>query len=276
MRTVKLGRHDAQGLYSKRLSALLLVAAIVLGAGTALGRKKKPKGPPTDLPGHVSYLASQLTGLHLDESEGITKQIQSLVLGHLETWVANRTPSSVQVRREIERAFSELHYPAVATVTAFQASWKGEDLIGAGYTLGWSNIWRRNVVVLLASRNGHTRKVAFTDFVPRADLHYLVLPPSASGNFRFIIYGSKLGKSHPRLTAILYTFDGQHLQPSWETQDLFAGNLSVQGNNLVISYLKENEFIRDTSQGHYPPRYQATYTVTPKGIELTGEKQIPF
>jgi hypothetical protein len=249
---------------------------MVLGAGAAQGRKKKKQGPPPDLPGHVSYLAHQLYGLNLDDSEGITTKIQSLVVQHLEKWIENRTPSDVEVRKEIERVFSELQYPAVASGAVFEASWKNENLIGAGYSLGWSDIWRRNVVVLFASSNGHTQKVALTTFVPRTDLHYLVLPPAASGDFRFLIYGSRLGKSHPRLTAALYSFDGQNLRSSWETQDLFGGKLSVEGGRLVISYLKEDEFIRDTAQGHYPPRYQVTYTITPKGIQLASERQIPF
>jgi hypothetical protein len=276
MKTLTERRHEVRRFRPKGMVVVLLLGAIVQAAGAAQGRKKQKQGSPADLPGHVSYLASQLYGLHLDDSEGITNQIQSLVVGHLEKWVANRTPGDVEVRKEIEHAFSKLHYPAVASAAVFEASWKGEELIGAGYTLGWSDIWRRNVVVLLASRDGHTQKVALTTFVPRADLHYAVLPPSTPGDFRFLIYGSRLGKSHPRLTAALYSFDGQKLRSSWETHDLFGGKLSVQGNQLVITYLKEDEFIRDTAQGHYPPRYQVTYTITPKGIELAGEKQIPF
>ena len=268
--------NEVRRVQPKRIVVVLLLGAIVLGAGAAQGRKKKNQGPPADLPGHVSYLASQLYGQDLDDSEGITNEIQSLVVGHLEKWVENRSPSDVQVRREIEQAFSKLRYPAVANAAVFEAPWKGAELIGAGYTLGWIDIWRRNVVVLFASRDGHTQKVALTTFVPRTDLNYAVLPPSASGDFRFLIYGARLGKSHPRLTAALYSFDGQNLRSSWETQDLFGGKLSVQGNQLVIRYLKEDEFIRDTAQGHYPPRYQVTYTITPKGLELESEKQIPF
>ena len=254
----------------------LLLGVIVLGIATAQGRKREKQGPPSDLPGHVSYLASQLYGQDLDDSESITNEIQELVVGHLEKWLENRSPSGVEVRREIERVFSKLRYPAFGQAAVFAASWKGEELIGAGYTLGWSDIWRRNVVVLFANRNGYTQKVALTTFVPRTDLQYVVLPPSASGDFRFIIYGSRLGKSHPRLTAALYSFDGQNLRSSWETRDLFAGKLSVQGNQLVIQYLKENEFIRETAEGHYPPRYQVTYTITPQGLDLASERVIPY
>lgn len=254
----------------------LLICAALLGAGIAQGRKKKPPAPPADLPGHVSYLASQLYGLDLEDAENITSQIQQLLVSHLEQWVANRAPSDVEVRKEIERAFSELHYPAVANAAAFEAPWKGEELIAAGYTLAWSDIWKTNVVVLLASRDHHTRKIGLTTFVPRTDLHFVVLPSSASGDFRFIIYGFRLGKSHPRLTAALYSFDDQNLKSSWEIQDLFDGELSVQGNRLVLRYLKEAEFIRDTAQGHYPPRYESTYALTPHGLELQDEKVIRY
>jgi hypothetical protein len=248
----------------------------VLAVSAAQGRNKKESGPPADLPGRVSSLAMQLYGQDLEDSVEITDEIQNLVVAHLEAWIANRSPNVVQVQREIESVFSKLRYPAYAEAAVFASPWKGEELIGAGYTLGWSDIWRTNVVVLFSNRNGHTQKVAFTPFVPRTDLHYLLLPPSASGDFRFIIYGSRLGKSHPRLTAALYSFDGKSLRSSWDTTDLFDGTLSAQGNEIVIRYLKEDEFISQTAEGHLPPRYQITYTVTPQGLELSGERVIPY
>ncbi len=265
-----------QRVRAKGIVAVLLLGAVVLGVGTAQGRKRKEKKLPAGLPEHISQLATQLYGLDVESAESITQQIQSLAVGHLVNWAANRSPSDVQMRREIEHIFSQLRYPAAANATTFEAAWKGEKLLGAGYSLGWSPVWRTNVALLFASRDGHTRKVAFTTFVPQTDLHFLVLSPGASGAFRFLIYGWRQGKSNPRLTAVLYSFNGQNLQSSWKTRDLFDGKLSVQGNQMTISYLKEQQFIRATSQGHYPPRYQATYTITPKGIELASEKQIPF
>jgi hypothetical protein len=268
--------QEARGFRRCRACIVLLVGITILGAGTAQGRKKEPKSQPPSPSEQISRLGTELYGQDLEDSENITNKIQQLVLGHLEAWIQNRSPSGVEVRREIESLFSKLRYPAFADANVFESPWKGEELIGAGYTLGWSDIWRRNVVVLFSSRDGQTQKLALTNFVPRTDLHYVVLPPSASGDFRFIIYGSRLGASSPRLTAILYTFDGKTLQPSWEVHDLFAGDLSVQGNELVIQYLNEKEFIRDTAQGHYPPRYQDTYTITPQGIELASRREVPF
>lgn len=269
-------KHELRAFRRTEIWAALLIGVVALGVATAQAHKgTKPSSPP-GLPDHVSRLAIQLYGQDLDDSEDITNEIQNLVVGHLEKWLANRSPSGVQVRREIERVFSKLRYPAFAQAAVFEEPWKGENLIAAGYTLGWSDIWRRNVVVLFANRNGHTQKVALTTFVPRTDLHYVILPPSAKGDFRFIIYGSRLGKSNPRLTTALYSFDGQNLKSSWETRDLFDGKLSLQGDKLVLSYLKEDEFIRDTAEGHYPPRYQVTYTITPQGLALEGEQVIPY
>lgn len=266
-------RHALRRFLRNGIGAGLLV---VLAVSVAQGRNKKEPGSPADLPGRVGHLGTQLYGQDLEDSLEITNEIQSLVVGHLEKWIANRSPSVIQVQREIDSVFSKLRYPAFAQAAVFESPWKGEELIGAGYTLGWSDIWRRNVVVLFSNRNGHTQKVAFTPFVPRTDLHYVLLPPSASGHFRFIIYGFRLGMSNPRLTAVLYSFDGKSLRSSWETKDLFDGKLSVQGNEIVIRYLKEDEFIHATAEGHLPPRYQVTYTVTPQGLELSSERVVPY
>lgn len=269
-------QHTVRGLRRTEIVAVLLMAIIALGAASAQARKKAKPHPATGLPDHVSRLASRLLGQDLEDSQSLTQQIQKLVVAHLEHWVANRSPNDVQVRREIERVFSKLRYPATAQAAVFEAQWKGENLIAAGYSLGWSNIWRRNVVVLFATRNGHTQKVALTTFVPRTDLHYVLLPPSAAGDFRFIIYGSRLGMSQPRLTAALYSFDGKTLRSSWEIKDLYDGQLSVQGKTLFVRYLDRSEYIRQTAEGHYPPRHVRTYTITPQGLMLAGEHEVAY
>src|SRR5438874_9973463 len=105
--------------------ALLPAYAIALwssaGAGAAQA-KKKPRTlppPPADLPGHVNYLARQLLGVPLDESQPITGQVQKLVVDHFEEWLgsraspagsparSNESPGDVQVRRELESVFAQ-------------------------------------------------------------------------------------------------------------------------------------------------------------------------
>jgi len=254
----------------------LLLAVIAFGIGTAQARKKKKEGPPADLAGHVGWLGKQLYGQSIEDAKPITDEIQKLVVAHLNTWIANRTPNLVEVRHELDQAFSQLKYPAIGTPSVFIAPWKGMELIGVGYTLGWSDIWRVNVLVLYENRNGHTREIAITHFVPRTDLHYAILPPSAAGDFRFLAYGWRLGMSSPRLTAVLYSYNAKQLESQWKTEDLFAGKLTVSNNTLVIRYLKLSEYIHDTQLGHYPPRHEATYKITPKGLQLESEQEIPY
>ena len=100
--------------FSKRAVPFLLLLAAALSflvSVVAESKKKTPPPPPADLPGHVNYLAQQLQGVMLDDSAPITDEIQKLVLDYLQEWMADRTPSDVEVRRQLEMAFSELHYP---------------------------------------------------------------------------------------------------------------------------------------------------------------------
>lgn len=253
----------------------VLAAAILLGAGPAQARKKKA-APPPGLPDHISALGKKLYGLDVDDAKPVTDEIQKLVVAHMNTWMAGRSPSIIEVRHELDQVFSKLEYPAVGISSAFRAPWKNAELIGVGYTLGWSNIWRVNVLTLYENQNGHSQEVATTDFVPRTDMHYAVLPPSANGDFRFLTYGWRLGMSHPRLSAILYSFDGKNLQSPWKTENLFDGKLTVTNDTLVIRYVNEDEYIRQTQQGHMPPRYEQTYKVTPQGLQLVSEHEIPY
>lgn len=262
------------------LVLIALVAAIGLGGlGAAYGKKKKTKALPPlppDIPGHVNYLARQLYGVPLDESGPITTQIQKLVLGHLEEWLSNRAASSVEVRRELEAAFSQLHYPLFGQPAVFAQSWKGGLVIGAGYTLGWTDYDRANVVALFEHRDGKTRLAALTNFVLRTDLHYEFLAGAGSDDFRFFIYGTRLGKSHPRLTAILYTYDGQTLKSLWETHDVYDGKMDVDRDKVVIRYLNEDEYVRETSHRRKPARHEAVYKITPQGLVLETDREIPF
>src|SRR5579859_7941854 len=128
----------------------------------ALGKKKKsraPLQPSEELAEHVDLLGRQLLSTPLDESEPLTSQIQKLVMDHLEAWMSGHVPGSapdgmpfdVRVRRQIEGAFSKLHYPVFGHPKVFSQSWNGGVLTGAGYTLGWSDYDRVNVIALFES-----------------------------------------------------------------------------------------------------------------------------
>ncbi len=274
LRSIGWNAHWVRGLVG------LLLLVLTLGGGVAEGKKKKKTRtlppPPADLPGHINYLARQLTYLPLDESDPIASQIQKLVVDHLQEWLANRTASSVEVRRELETVFAPLHYPLFAQPAVFAEPWKGAVLIGAGYTLGWTDYDRVNVVALFESRGGKTRLAGLTNFVLRTDLHYEFLPAPQSGDFRFIVYGTRPGKSQPRLTAILYAFDGQSLKSLWETHDVYDGKMEVGREKVLIRYLKEDEYIRETTHARKPPRHEAVYKVTPQGLQLETDHEIPF
>lgn len=257
---------------------LLLVLVVLPGAGAVGGQRRKAKAlpPPPDLPGHVNYLAKQLIGVPLDESDSLTGQIQKLVIDHLDAWMASRTPSLLEVRRELESAFAQFRNPLFADVESFSRPWKGETLVGIGYTLRWTDYNRVNVFALYESRDGKSHRAALINFVPHTDQHYEFLPASESGDFRFFIYGFRTGKSQLRLSAILYDFDGQTLKSRWETRDVYDGKIDVDKDRVVIRYLKEDEYIRETALRRKPPRHEATYKVTATGLELVEDREIPF
>lgn len=259
---------------------MALVAFVALwGVGAAEGRKKKPKTPPrppADLPGHVSFLAWQLRGVHIEDADPLVSQIQKLVGDHLNTWIQDRVPTSVDVRRELEQVFDKLRYPTSALPACFAQAWKGSVLIGAGYTLGWPHYNRVNQVLLYESRDGKTRPVACTSFVPWTDLRFEFLPAHESGDFRFFIYGFRPGKSQPRLSATLYAFDGRNLESLWETHEVFDGKMEVTAERVTVRYLKEDEYIREVTHDRKPPRHQKIYKITPQGLELESDREIPF
>lgn len=260
----------------------LAVVVVISGPSAALAAKKKkpkPVAPPvSDLPNYVSFLAWQLRGKHLDESGEITGQIQKAVLDHLEPWLAAapERATSVEMRRELERIFYSLRYPTYATPSCFDQPWKGSRLIAAGYTLGWTDYNRVNVLALFEKNAGKIRLAAVTHFLPMVDLRYEFHPPRGSDDFWFFAWGTRSGKSQPRLSAVLYAFDGQNLKSLWETRDVYDGRMEVGENRVTIRYLKEDEYVREQSHGRKPPRHEATYRLTPKGLELESDREIPF
>ena len=255
------------------LLAIAISSPLIVGAQA---KKETPPPPPEDLPGHVNYLAQQLYGVMLEDATPITDQIQKLVIARLEEWMMDRSPSDVEVRREVDMAFSELHYPLFGQAAAFARPWKDQVVIGAGYTLGWSNIDRTSVIAIFSNRSGHSHLVTITKFVPRTDLHYAFPQEPGGDAFRFFVYGFRLGTSQPRLSAIFYSFDGQILKSLWEAHDLYDGKFYLEKDRVVIKYLKEEEYVSEAAHGRKPPRHQTVYAITPAGVEVQNEQEIPF
>ena len=256
-----------------------LPLAIALSAplcAMAQDEKQAPPPPPEDLPGHVNYLAQQLYGVMLEDATPITDQIQKLVLAQIEQWMMDRTPTDVEVRRDVDMAFSELHYPLSGQAAAFARPWKNHVVIGAGYTLGWTNIDRTSALAIFSNQQGHSHLVTVTSFVPRYDLHY-AFPQEPEGDaFRFFVYGFRLGKSQPRLSVAFYAFDGKNLKSLWEVHDLYDGKVYFDKDRVVIRFLNEQEYIEEAAHGRNPPRHQTVYTITPTGLDIQSEQDVPF
>lgn len=262
--------------------AAVAAVAVALGASPASTKQKKPATalPPSDLATRVNDLARQLLGVPLDESDPVTSRIQTLVVDHFQTWLESQPPTEeirdVPVRREVESVFAKLRYPLFGWPAVFAQPWKGETLVGVGYTLGWADYDRVNVIALFEASQGKAHLAAVDHFVPHTDLHYEFMSPPPSGDFWFVAYGTRLGKSQPRLTAFLYSFDGKDLKPLWELRDAYDGRIGVGRNWVTVRYLREDEYIRETAAGRKPPRYEAVYMATPTGLQLQSEHTIPF
>jgi hypothetical protein len=272
-----------------RAARLAAVTAVLLVCSVAaFGTPDKPKKvpPPDDLPTQVNKVARQLWGVPLDESEPLTSQVEKLVLDHMTQWInahppdadpkerADNVPYNTELRHEVESLFENLRHPIYATASTFSRSLGDKPVVGVGYTLGWSDFDRANVLSLYEAINGSYQPVTVTHFVPHTDLSYRFLQPPAgnSDQLWFLAYGTRLGKSNPRLSAILYSFDGKTLQPLWRTTDVYGGKISFRGNRVVIDYLKEDELtqaiIRHTPAVHH----EAAYQLTPKGLELESDR----
>lgn len=264
--------------------ACLAGSSAFFPGGAALGKKKKKlKGPPT-LADRVNELALQLPTVTLDESDPLTSQIQKLVFGHVQEWLANAPPSGaatedpldVLVRREMEKMFSELHYPIFGDPVVLATPWKGGTLVVAGYTLGWTDTNRVNPIALFEKNGSQVKAAAATLFVQHTDLALALMPAPEAGQVWFLAFGKRLGKSQPRLSAALYAFDGQLLKNLWEQKDFYDGNLDIENNRVVINYLREDEYIQAQLYNQTPSRYEATYQVSLQGLTLVNERTIPF
>jgi hypothetical protein len=131
-------------------------------------------------------------------------------------------------------------------------------------------------VAIFTSSAGKSHLVTVTNFIPRVDLHYEMLPQLAWDDLRFFVYGNRLGKSQERLSVVLYSFDGQNLKQLWERQDIYDGEIDVLKDKVTIRYLKEDEYVQAVQRKRHPPRHLATYQLTATGIQLVDDHEIPF
>ena len=265
---------------TSRLCLVILAATAFLAAASAAFAKEK-KHRPADLPTQIASIAQQLWGVPLDESQPLTSQVEKLVLDHMNQWFASHPPEgqpapgnepyAVEVRREIEGLFADLHHPLYASANTFQQPFGGGQILAAGYTLGWSDFDRANVIALYEIHGAAVQQAALTHFLPDVDLRFHLFDPpaSAAGQFWFLAYGNRLGKSNPRLSAELYAFDGKTLKPLWKVQDVYDGKFSFPpaGGRVVMSYLKEDELTQAIATNQQVTRHEAAYRVAPGGLD---------
>jgi hypothetical protein len=272
------GEKLAIAIARHALVPAVLIFAALIAVPSGFAKRKKAPPPPPDVSDQVLTLGRKLYGTAIDDAQPITDEIEKLVLADLDTWSANRTPSDIEMRRELERVFSKLHYPLVGEPAVLNAPWNGRTVLLAGYTLGWSDTNKVNVLAIFESADGKTHRVTETAFVPHTDLHYATLASGrqATADFRFIVYGNRLGKSQLRLTAVLYNFDGHSLKKLWEVDDAYDGRMTVASTAVTLRYLKENEYVEAETYHRKPPRYEAIYQITPDGLALLSDHEIPF
>lgn len=274
---------------------LFCTAALALALGSAMAclcpssvfaaaGKSPGKSAPQDVPDQVNSLMRQLYGVQLVNAGKVPAQAQDLVLSALTAWMTSgglekepeNYPVDVRVRMQLEQYFSKLHYPMFGAPVVFAKSWKGGELIGAGFTLGWSDFDRVNTFALYEVKDGAARQVASGGFFPGPDMHFTVLPLSSSAAFRFFVYGNRLGKSQPRLDVALFSFDGQKLDKLWQQQDLYDGKITVTPDTVTLRYLIESEYVQAVQQGQWPDWHEDVYRVTPQGVALETERLAPY
>lgn len=276
-------RRNFPGMMFTLFSATIFIS-LAATPGQAKKLKAQAGAPASELATHIENLGRQLVATPLDESDPLTSQVEQLVLGDIQNWITKNppapspdgTPYDVRVRRELESAFSKLQYPAFGHPRVLSVPWNGSVVIVCGYTLGWSDFDRANVVATFESRDGKTSLGGVDHFVQHTDLHFKLFPGPDPASFRFLAYGVRLGKSQPRLSAVLYGFDGQSLKSLWQIQDAYDGKLELNNGVLVIRYLKEEEYINALTYNRKPPRHMATYKPSAQGLTLDSDREIPF
>jgi hypothetical protein len=66
------------------------------------------------------------------------------------------------------------------------------------------------------------------------------------------------------------------LKSQWETHDVYDGKIEVGEEKVTLRYLKEDEYVREQAHNRKPPRHEATYKITPQGLEIETDREIPF
>ena len=224
----------------------------------------------------VKAWVETLDRTHMTDALPMNHHIQELVFRYVEDSLAGKMDSSasspVELRRDLEASvFGELTWPYEALVRTFAHPWKDGRLLGVGYSLRWTDQNRFNAVGLFLLREGKISRVASANFVLGTDLSFEILSPRNPDELLLLVSGIKLGKSHPRLSLMLYSFEGDELKPLWERQDIYEGKFRVEQQNLRITYLKEEEFIRETRYGRLPPRYEAVFSPKGSGFSLESD-----
>ena len=207
--------------------------------------------------------------------------IQELVIRYVEDYVTRKgdfqSISSVDLRRDLEiSVFGELKWPFQAMVRTFKHPWKDGYLIGVGYSLRWTDQNRFNAIGLFFIQRGKITRLGLTNFVPGANLSFEIFPPSNQDEFLFLVSGVRKGKSHPRLSLVLYSLKEGELKSLWKRVDIYDGKFQVENAGLRITYLKEEEFIHETRYGRLPSRYEALYSRKGSEYSLEYDKTVPL
>ena len=91
-----------------------------------------------------------------------------------------------------------------------------------------------------------------------------MLPQLAWDDLRFLIYGTRPGKSQLRLSVVLYSFDGQNLKSLWESHDIYDGKMDIVNDKVTIRHLNEDEYVRDVEAKRKPSRYRPRTSLPPR------------
>ena len=268
---------------SHRNSRRAMILFGVLSGGFFLGVLSRHLGASDSISrptaSYIHGWTQTLKQKHYKDAEFMNLHIQDLVLKHLEHYVSEQLASSsvspAELRREMEnRVFGDVKWPVNAVVKTFLRPWKKDALLGAGYSLGWTEQNRYNVVALYLIQNGKIRQIKILNFEPGADLNFKWLATSDPNEMWLLLHGLRKGKSHPRLALQLFVFDGNDLRAVWKKRDIYDGKFQVEEGKIVVTHYNEEEFAREIRYKRLPPRYRTVYRRIESGMELEEENVI--